>query len=337
MAMTSDSFTPPRLDGLKILITGGFGFIGSNLAHACLQAGARVTIYDCLDPNSGGNLFNIEGIQGQVEVIRSDILNFSDVCRVIDDKEVIFNCAASTSHPFSMREPWVNADVNSKGVINLLEAARRFNRRLKFVHLGTTTQLGRLHYKPADENHPEFPTDVYSASKSVSEKYVLIYGRAYGIPVTVLRLPNVFGPRAAIHSPDFTFNNFFIGLALQGREITVFGKGEQLRNVLYIDDAVRALMMASQVEATNGEVFFVVGDEHYSVARIAEETVRHIGLGSVRHIPWPDERKVIEMGDAVFSNRKFKELVPWSPSTTLEQGLSITGSYYRDCRQAYLP
>ncbi|MGA9755653.1 MAG: NAD-dependent epimerase/dehydratase family protein, partial [Desulfobaccales bacterium] len=112
MGITSDSFTIPRLDGLKILITGGFGFIGSNLAHACLQSGAQVTIYDCLDPNSGGNLFNIEGIQSQVEVIRSDILNFSDVCRVIDNKDIIFNCAASTSHPFSMREPWVNADVN---------------------------------------------------------------------------------------------------------------------------------------------------------------------------------------------------------------------------------
>jgi UDP-glucose 4-epimerase len=334
--MSSDRFTLPRLDGRRILITGGFGFIGSNLAHACLEAGARVTIYDCLDPNSGGNLFNIAEIQAGVEVIRADILNFSDVCRVISDQDVVFNCAASTSHPFSMREPWVNADVNSKGVINLLEATRRFNRRLKFVHLGTTTQMGRLNYKPADENHPEFPTDVYSASKSVSEKYVLIYGRAYGIPVTVLRLPNVFGPRAAIHSPDFTFNNFFIGLALQGKEITVFGTGEQLRNVLYVDDAVRALIMASEVEATNGEVFLAVGDEHYSVARIAEETVRHLGSGLVRHIPWPEERKVIEMGDAVFSNRKFKELVGWSPSTTLEQGLRTTGAYYRSCSQEYL-
>jgi len=334
--MTSDSNRLPGLKGLRILITGGFGFIGSNLAHACFQAGAKVCIYDCLDPNSGGNLFNIDGLQGKVEVMRADILNFSEVCRVIDDKDVIFNCAASTSHPFSMREPWINSDVNSKGVINLLEATRRFNRRVKIVHLGTTTQLGPLHYKPADENHSEFPTDVYSASKSVSEKYVMIYGRTYGIPVTVLRLPNVFGPRAAIHSSDFTFNNFFIGLALQGKEITVFGKGEQLRNLLYVDDAVRALMLASQVDATNDEVFFVVGDDHYSVARIAEETVRHIGSGSVRHIPWPEERKAIEMGDAVFSNRKFKGLVGWSPCTTLEQGLNKTVEYYRSCSHHYL-
>jgi UDP-glucose 4-epimerase len=334
--MTDGGLRPPRFDKLKVLITGGFGFIGSNLAHACLEAGAQVTIYDCLDTNSGGNLFNVSTIMRQVEIIRSDILNFNDVCSVIGDKDVIFNCAASTSHPFSMREPWANTDVNSKGVINLLEAVRRFNRQVKFVHVGTTTQLGRLHYKPADEKHPEFPNDMYSASKSVSEKYVLIYGQAYDISVTVVRLPNVFGPRAAIHSPDFTFNNFFIGVALQGREITVFGTGEQLRNVLYVDDAVSALMTASQVEATNGEVFLAVGDEHYSVARIAEETVRHIGSGGVRYVPWPHERKVTEMGDAVFSNRKFKAVTAWSPRTSLEQGLSKTGAFYRSCAQEYL-
>jgi chromosomal replication initiator protein len=114
-----------------------------------------------------------------------------------------------------MREPWVNTDVNSKGVINLLEALRRFNPRAKLVHLGTTTQLGKLRATPANEDHPEFPTDIYSASKSVSEKYALIYGRAYGIPVTVVRLPNVYGPRAAIHSPDFTFNNFAVSSSNQ--------------------------------------------------------------------------------------------------------------------------
>jgi UDP-glucose 4-epimerase len=326
----------PRLDNLKILITGGFGFIGSNLAHACLQSGAEVTLYDCLDPNSGGNLFNVAAISDKVQIIRSDILDFNDVCRAIVDKDLIFNCAASTSHPFSMREPWINTDVNSKGVINLLEAVRRFNRKVKLVQVGATTQLGPLHYKPADEKHPEFPTDIYSASKSVSEKYVLIYGRAYGIPVTVVRLPNVFGPRAAIHSPEFTFNNYFVGLALQGREITVFGTGEQLRNVLFVDDAVSALIMASQVDATNGEVFLAVGDEHYSVARIAEETVRHIGSGGVRYVPWPHERKAIEMGDAVYSNRKFKETVSWLPCTSLERGLTLTKEFYRSHAEEYL-
>lgn len=318
----------PRLDGKKVLITGGLGFIGSNLARRCLALGAKVTIYDSMDPQSGGNLFNVADIADDVEVRFHDIANFDRISECILGKDVLFNCAASTSHPFSMKEPWVNLDVNGRGVINLLEGARRFNPGMKFVHVGTTTQLGKLHYQPADEKHPEFPMDIYSANKSVSEKYTLIYGGAYSLPVTVIRLPNVYGPRAAIHSSEFTFNNFFIGLALQGRDITVFGDGAQLRNVLYVDDAVDALIVASQAESTNQQALFAVGDKHYSVAQIAEATAKAIGSCSVRYVPWPQSRKAIDVGDAVISNHQFKALVTWEPRMDLAEGLSQTRDYF---------
>ena len=146
-------------------------------------------------------------LRHDIELRLHDILNFDRLTECVVNKDILFNCAASTSHPFSMKEPWLNLDANSRGVINLLEACRRFNPDIKFVHLGTTTQLGCLHYQPADEHHPEFPTDIYSANKSASEKYVLIYARAHGIRATVIRLPNVYGPRAAIHSSEFTFND----------------------------------------------------------------------------------------------------------------------------------
>ena len=190
----------PELHNKKVLITGGLGFIGSNLAHECVRLGAKVTIFDYLDPRSGGNIYNIEGIGDSVEIAFHDILNFDQVSQFITDKDIIFNCASSTSHSFSMREPWIDLDVNSKGVINLLEAIRRNNSTCKMIHLSTTTQLGSLHYFPADELHPEFPTDLYSANKMVSEKYCLIYAKAFGIKSCVIRLCNVFGPRAAIHS-----------------------------------------------------------------------------------------------------------------------------------------
>lgn len=324
------------LKGKKILITGGLGFIGSNLAHKCLQLGAKVTIYDCLDPNSGGNLYNIHDIRDYVELCRYNILNFKQVCRYIINKDIIFNCAASTSHPFSMRQPWIDLDMNSKGVINLLEAIRRFNRDVKFIHLGTSTQLGRLRYKPADEKHPEFPTDIYSANKSVSEKYVLIYANAYKIRASVLRLSNVYGPRASIHSPDFTFNNYFIGLALQGKDITVFGKGNQIRNVIYVDDVIAALILVSQTERVNGGVFFVVGDEHYSVAQIAQATARYIGSGKVKFVPWPKGRKSVDVGDAIFTNKKIKEVLTWAPQYNLKDGLIKTKEYYKNCLKEYL-
>lgn len=326
----------PSLKGRRVLITGGLGFIGSNLAHRCIELGAEVTIYDNLDPHSGGNLHNVVDIKDAVKLHFRDLLNFDLLAECICGQDIIFNCAASTSHPFSMREPWTDLDVNSRGVVNLLEAVRRFNGRVRLVHVGTSTQLGPLHYRPADENHPEFPTDIYSANKSVSEKYVLIYARAYGIPATVIRLANVFGPRAAIHSPEFTFNNYFIGLALQDKEITVYGEGKQLRNVLYVDDAVEALILAAQSERANGETFFAVSDEHWSVAQIAEATVKYIGAGRVKYVPWPKERKAIEIGDAVISSEKIKRVLQWLPHHDITSGLVRTKEHFRSCMGHYL-
>ena len=329
-------FNLHNLRGQRILLTGGLGFIGSNLAHKCLELGAEVTIYDCLDPNSGGNLYNINDIKDSVNLVLSDILHFEDVCNHIVGKDIVFNCAASTSHPFSMRDPMFDIDVNGKGVINLLEAVRRFNKDIKFIHLGTTTQLGKLHYSPADENHPEFPMDVYSANKGVGEKYVLIYGGVYDLTVTVLRLPNVFGPRACINSKDFNFVNYFIGLALQDKEITVYGDGKQLRNVLYIDDCVSALIEATQNNEAIGGVFFAVGDEHYSVADIAKNIAKYVGSGSVKFIEWPNERKAIEMGNAVISNEKIKRMLKWNPKYDLKSGLIRTKEYFNSCLREYL-
>ncbi len=325
-----------RLDGEKVLITGGLGFIGSNLAHKCLELGGKVTIFDCLDPRSGGNLYNVHDIRDSVELCFHDILNFDLISQHILDKDIIINCAASTSHPFSMREPWLDMDANSRAVINLLEAVRRFNRGVKFIHLGTSTQLGKLQYAVADEKHPEFPRDIYSANKSVSEKYVLIYANAYHIPATVIRLSNTFGPRACISSAEFTFNNYFIGLALQGKEVTVFGDGAQKRNVLYVEDAVAAIICALQAEGIEGETFFAVGDEHYSVAEIAEATVKYIGSGRVRYVEWPEDRKSVDVGDAIISNKKIKEAFGWSPQYDLKTGLIKTKEYYADCLKEYL-
>ena len=324
------------MEGKKILITGGLGFIGSNLAIECVKLGAEVTIFDCLDPRSGGNRYNVKDILKSVQVSYHNILDFDQVSQVVPEKDIIFSCASSTSHAFSMREPWIDSDVNSKGVINLLEAVRRFNPTAKFVHLGTSTQLGELVYQPADEKHPEFPTDIYSANKSVSEKYTLIYSKAFGIASTVIRLSNVFGPRASIHSPEFTFNNYFIGLALQGKDITVYGNGKQMRNILYVDDAVSAMILAAQSEASTGEVFLAVGDKHFSVVEIAEAIVKHIDKGKVVCVDWPTEKKAIDVGDAILSNKKIKDLLGWVQRTKLESGLEKTKVYYKNCLHEYI-
>ncbi|MEK9628826.1 MAG: GDP-mannose 4,6-dehydratase [Nitrospinota bacterium] len=324
------------MKGKKVLITGGLGFIGSNLAHEFVRMGAEVTIFDCLDPRSGGNLCNVDGLSDSILLSYHNILDFDQVSQVVPGKDYIFSCASSTSHSFSMREPWIDSDVNSKGVINLLEAVRRFNPTAKFVHVGTSTQLGKLSYQPADEKHPEFPTDIYSANKSVSEKYTLIYSKAFNVCSTVIRLSNVFGPRASIHSPEFTFNNYFIGLALQDKDITVYGDGKQMRNVLFVDDAVSALILAAQSDKSTGEVFFAVGDKHFSVAEIAEATVKNIGKGNVVFIDWPTGAKSVDVGDAILSNKKIKDVLGWKPKISLEEGFARTKGFYEKHLDLYL-
>jgi UDP-glucose 4-epimerase len=334
MQANSDSGLP-RMDGQRVLITGGLGFIGSNLARQCLALGAEVAIYDCLDPRSGGNIFNAHDIKDSVAIIFNDIRSAEGLSEAIVDQDVIFNCAAYTSHPNSMKDPLIDVDVNCKGVINLLEAARHLNPEVKIVHVGTSTQIGRMRFNPVTELHPEFPVDIYSANKSVSEKYVLIYASAYNMHTTVVRLANVFGPRSNIKSSDFGFINFFIGLALQGKELTVFGKGEQLRNISYVEDCTSALILASQSEAARGEVFFAAADRQYNVTDIAREITSVIG-GTVKFVDWPKDREVIEIGDAVISNEKIRSTLNWAPRFDLNSGLKRTRDYFVNCLQEYL-
>ncbi len=280
-------------------------------------------------------MHNIRDIEKDVEVVLNDIRAFDGVSAVIRGKDVVFNCAAYTSHPQSMKDPLVDIDVNCKGVINVLEAVRRFNRDCKVVHVGTSTQIGRMVFNPVTEQHPEFPVDIYSANKSASEKYVLVYGSAYKLKTTSVRLANVFGPRSNIKSPDFGFMNYFVGLGLQNKTITVFGEGKQLRTITFVDDVVEALICAAMADEASGQTFFAVGDRQCSVTEIATAIVDVIG-GKLQFIEWPKDREAIEIGDAVISNEKIRTRLGWSAKVDLRKGLEITRDYFRPNLREYL-
>lgn len=322
--------------GKKVLITGGLGFIGSNLAIRCLSLGADIEIFDNLDINSGGNLSNILGFESHIKLSMCDLMNYPAIIDSVRGKDFIFNCAASTSHLLSMREPRHNLDSNVGGVINLLEAIRLHNSGAVFIQLGTTTQLGVLKDTPATEAHAEFPLDIYSANKSLAEKYTLIYSNTYSLNNSVVRLPNIFGPKAAIHSPEFTFNNYFMGLALKGENIKVFGGGAQLRNVLYVDDAVDAIMLAAINENSIGEVFTAAHDEHWSVLEIAEMTMARMGRGHVECIEWPNTNKLIDVGSVVLSGKKIKDCLGWTPKIKIDEGLIKSKNFYDKHLSLYL-
>ena len=280
-------------------------------------------------------MYNLHGMQDDVNIVLNDIRNFEGLSACIRDQDILFSCAAYTSHPNAMREPLIDIDVNCKGVINILEAARRFNQDLNIVHVGTSTQIGRMLFEPITETHPEFPVDIYSANKSASEKYVLIYGSAYGMRTCVVRFPNAFGPRSNIKRPDFGFINWFVGQALQDRELTVFGSGRQKRNIVHVYDCVSALVGAAECERAGGKVLFAVSDKHYTVAELAGAVAEVIG-GRVRFVDWPKDRQAIEVGDAVISNALITETLNWSPEYDLRRGLIQTAEYFRPCLKEYL-
>lgn len=316
------------LRGKKVLITGGLGFIGSNLAIACHHLGAAVTIYDAQIARSGANLFNIHPIRKDIELLFADIRAISSLEKAIIGKDILFHCAAFTSHPNSMEQPLEDIDVNCRGVVSLLEVIHKKNKDIRLVYVGTSTQIGAMQVSPITEMHSEFPLDMYSANKGAGEKYVLVYAHAYGLHAASIRLPNVFGPRANIANSDLGFLNYFIGLALQKKEIPIYGSGAQIRNVLYVDDAVSALIAAATKPLSDHPVFFAASDEHKRVVDIAEEITTVIG-GTVVRRSWPVTRKRIEVGDVVIDSSAIKKKLKWKPEDSFRSGLEKTKTYFR--------
>ena len=319
----------------QILITGGLGFIGSNLARRLVDQGANVTLVDSLIPEYGGDLFNIAGIENKVRVNISDVRDEHSMKYLVQGQDVLFNLAGQTSHMDSMQDPETDLEINCHAQLSILEACRQYNPAIKIVFASTRQIYGKPDYLPVDEKHPLRPVDVNGINKMAGEWYHILYNNVYGIRACVLRLTNTYGPHMRVKDARQTFLGIWIKLLLEGKSFEVWG-GEQLRDFTYIDDAVEAFLLAAVREQANGQVYNLGGCEVISLRELAELSVKANGGGKFQVREFPAERKRIDIGDYYADDRRIRSELGWTPQVNLREGLARTLDFYRAHLEHYL-
>ncbi|MBX3318615.1 MAG: NAD-dependent epimerase/dehydratase family protein [Nitrospira sp.] len=323
--------------GAQVLITGGLGFIGSNLAIRLVREGAEVIVVDSMIPEYGGHLWNIEPVRDQIRVNIADVRDEHAMRYLLARSEYLFNLAGQTSHLDSMDHPYQDLDINAKAQLSLLECCRHYNRNIKIVFAGTRQIYGKPRYVPVDEQHPLDPVDVNGINKLAGELYHQLYHRVYGIKTVVLRLTNTYGPRMRVVDARQTFLGIWIRNILEGRPIAIFGSGAQVRDFNYVDDVVDALMLAALSSESAGEIYNLGAEQPISLKETAELLIRCHGRGTYQLVPFPPERKSIDIGDYYGDFRKISSHLNWKPSVSLADGLMQTITYYEKHGHRYWP
>lgn len=321
--------------GRRVLITGGLGFIGANLARRLLALGARVLLVDSLIPEYGGNLFNIAGIEDRVQVNISDVRDEHSMRYLVQGQDYLFNLAGQTSHLDSMQDPCTDLEINCRAQLYILEACRLYNPSIKVVFASTRQIYGRPEYLPVDEKHPLRPVDVNGINKMAGEWYHILYNNVHGIRASALRLTNTYGPRMRVKDARQTFLGIWIRLLVEGKPFEVWD-GQQLRDFTYVDDAVEALLLAAVHEEANGQVFNLGGEPVVSLKELADRLVAANGGGKYTVRPFPPERKAIDIGDFYADYSRIRAVLGWQPRVSLEDGLVRTLAFYREHLPKYL-
>jgi len=317
-----------RFDGAKVLITGGLGFIGSNLARRLVDLGAAVTLLDSLIPEYGGNLFNVDGIESRVRINISDVRDQHAMRYLIQGQDFLFNLAGQTSHMDSMQDPYTDLEINCRAQLSILEACRLHNPTVTVVFASTRQIYGRPDHLPVDEQHLLRPVDVNGINKMAGEWYHILYNNAWGIPACALRLTNTYGPRMRVKDARQTFLGLWIRLLVEDRPFEVWD-GAQLRDFTYVDDAVEALLLAAAAPDGHGQVFNVGGDCVISLKQLADVLVEVNGGGRYVSRTFPGDRKRIDIGDYYADDTRIRNTLNWSPQVPLREGLSRTLTFYR--------
>jgi nucleoside-diphosphate-sugar epimerase len=321
--------------GKQALITGGLGFIGSNLARRLLALGANVTLVDTLHPEYGGNPYNLDGIASQVQFIQADQGDKKQITPLLARQNYIFNLAGQVSHTASMENPQHDLQTNASSHLALVEMCRQYNPQVKIIYSGTRQVYGIPHYLPVDEKHPVAPIDYNGISKLAGESYHLVAQRVYQLRVTSLRLTNVYGPRMYLRDASKNFIGDWFRRLCQGQPLHIFGDGSQLRDLNYIDDALNALLLAAANPLSDGKIYNLGGKKPISLLNLAKLMIKINGSGHYHLTPFPPERKRIDIGDYYGDYTKIYRELGWQPNTSLSEGLRQTLDYCREHKSHY--
>ena len=317
-----------RYKDKRVLVTGGLGFIGSNLVQRLVRLGANVTVIDACFPDQGANLFNLKDVLDALVLVIADIGNVDEVSNYIVDQEMVFNLAACISHIGSLRNPLQDLERNCVSQLKFLNVLCELSPQARVIYTGSRSQYGNPLYLPVDENHPLRPMDINGVHKTAVEEYHRIFHELNRLRYTSLRLTNIFGPRHQMHHDGQGFLNWFIRQGLTGQEICVFGDGRQERDFLYVEDAVDALLLAALDERCEGEVFNLVSGVSISVAQAAEAVCSLTGT-SWRSVPYPPDRNSVEPGNLRMDGTRLQETLGWKPGSDFHRSLEETISFYR--------
>jgi UDP-glucose 4-epimerase len=318
------------------MVTGGLGFVGSNVALALAEGGADVTVVDARVPTHGANLHNLEGAARRIDVIEADVGDPDAVRDAAARADIVFNLAGQVSHVESMARPLFDLEVNTRSQLGFLEILRTVGSSAVVIYTSTRQIFGHPRYLPVDEEHPVSPVDVNGITKWAAEQLHLLYSELYDIRATAVRLTNVFGPRQRLVGDLQGFLPIFVRRALSDEPITVFGDGAQERDCLYVDDVVECLLLGARNAEATGEVFNVGNDERLSLRQIAEAVVAAAGSGSIESVPWPPDRDAIDIGSYYGDSSKAKRILEWEPRTPFAEGIRRTIDFYRSRRSQYL-
>ena len=322
--------------GARVLVTGGMGFIGSHVAARLVELGAEVTIVDSMIPEYGGNPYNIRDIADHVRVNYSDIRDPWSTRHLVADKDFVFNLAGQVSHIDSMRDPQTDLDINCRSQLSLLEACRELNPDVRIVFAATRQQYGRPQFVPVTEDHPLAPVDVNGINRIAGESYHLLYHQVHGIRALSLRLTNTYGPHLLMKHGRQGFLTTFVRRALEGKPITVYGDGSQLRDFTYVTDAADAFVTAGATDAAYGEAMNVGGTRPLSVKEVAELCQQIAGRGGVvEPVPWPPELAKIDIGSVYVDHTRLSEATGWQPKVDIDEGLRHTFRFYEEHGQHY--